>query len=82
MNNNEKKMNLYILNDVLYDYTSGMCVIAAESQEHCEQIFMEEFAVSEYSKKQRQDEFNDARFTVIENVQHSAGVVAYEYGGG
>ena len=32
-------MNLYILNDVLYDYTSGMAVIAAESMEQCNQIF-------------------------------------------
>lgn len=37
-------MNLYIINEVLCDYTCGMCVIAAESLPRCEQIFMEEFA--------------------------------------
>ena len=36
-------MNLYILNDVLYDYTSGMCVIVAESMKQCEELFIEEF---------------------------------------
>ncbi len=36
-------MKLYILKEVLYDYTDGMCIIAAESMPQCEQIFMEEF---------------------------------------
>ena len=76
-------MNLYILNDVLYDYTSGMVVIAAESMEQCGQIFIEKFATgSDYSNKERQREFDTADFEVIENVNHPAGVVSYVYGGG
>lgn len=81
-------MNLYIINEVLYDYTAGMCVIAAESLPHCEQIFMKEFGNdgdSEWAKaenKNRQQEFNLAGIKVIENVNHSAGVVSYVYGGG
>ena len=80
-------MNLYILNDVLYDYTSGMAVIAAESMEQCGQIFIEKFGTgSDYSKlksnKERQREFDTADFKVIENVNHPAGVVSYVYGGG
>ena len=77
-------MNLYILNDVLYDYTSGMCVIAAESMPHCEQIFMKEFgdSISDYIKECKQKEFNLAGIKVIENVNHPAGVVSYVYGGG
>ena len=76
-------MNLYIINEVLYDYTAGMVVIAAESMPHCEQIFMEEFASSsEYFKKERQEEFNQAPIKVIENVNHPAGVVSYVFGGG
>ena len=71
-------MNLYIINDVLSDYTSGMCVIAAESKEQCREIFTEEFSapwhVEEYDKA--------ATITVIENVQHPAGLVDYVYGGG
>ena len=78
MNTTEiKKMNLYIINNVLSDYTSGMAVIAAESKEQCREFFIKEF--SEYYA----DEFDKyAEFKVIEDVKHPAGVVAYEYGGG
>ncbi len=70
-------MKLFIINNVLSDYTSGMVVIAAESKELCRELFVQEF--SEYHA----DEFDKyATFTVIENVEHAAGVVAYEYGGG
>lgn len=81
-------MNLYIINDVLYDYTAGMCVIAAESMPHCEQIFMKEFGHdgdSDWEKEaneRQQQEFNSAGIKVIENVNHPAGVVSYVYGGG
>ena len=81
-------MNLYIINDVLFDYTPGMAVIAAESLSHCEELFMKEFAwsgdteyVKEYNQEQ-QELFNKAPIKVIENVQHDAGVVSYVYGGG
>ena len=75
-------MNLYIINEVLYDYTPGMAVIAAESMSHCEELFMKEFAFSEYSKERVQKEFNLADIKVIENVNHPAGVVSCVYGGG
>lgn len=81
-------MNLYILNEVLYDYTDGMCVIAAESKEQCNQIFMEEFGNdgdSEWEKAEnenKQKEFDSAQIKVIEGVNHPAGVVSYVYGGG
>ena len=74
-------MNLYIINEVLYDYTDGMCVIAAESLPQCEQIFMQEFG-NDYNKEGRQKEFNSAPIKVIEGVNHPAGVVSYVYGGG
>ena len=77
-------MNLYIINEVLYDYTPGMCVIAAESLPRCEQIFMERFGCSSlaYIKERMQKEFNEAAIKVIENVNHPEGVVSYVYGGG
>jgi hypothetical protein len=78
-------MNLYIINDVLYDYTSGMCVIAAESMPRCEQIFMKEFAPgeSDYIKENMQKDFNTAGIKVIENVPYEKEeVVSYVYGGG
>ena len=77
MSNNQSQMNLYILNNVLSDYTSGMAVIAAESKEQCREFFIKEF--SEYHANEYD---NSAEFTVIEDVKHPAGVVAYEYGGG
>ena len=81
-------MNLYILNDVLYDYTSGMAVIAAECTEHCRQIFIEEFGRpgdNDYAVTRNQElqkEFDTADVKVIENVNHPSGVVSYVYGGG
>jgi len=69
-------MKLFIINEVLFDYTSGMAVIAAESKEQCREIFIKEF---EYHAK----EFDTcAEFTVIEDVKVAAGVVQYVYGGG
>jgi hypothetical protein len=69
--------NLYIISNVLSDYTTGMAVIAAESMEQCREIFVKEF--SEYHV----DEFdNYAKFKVIEGVNHPAGMVDHVYGGG
>ena len=69
-------MNLYIIKEVLIDYTSGMVVISAESKEHCKELFIKEF--SDYYEK----EFDKyAKFTVIEGVNHPAGIVDYVYGG-
>ena len=78
-------MNLYILNDVLHDYTSGMCVIVAESMKQCEELFIEKFAFvhshgSIVSKVQ--EDFKTAEIQVIENVNYPSGVVSYVYGGG
>ncbi len=82
-------MNLYIINDVLYDYTAGMCVIAAESMPRCEQVFMKEFGWdgdADYDKQHNhalQKEFNTANIKVIENVPYEKEeVVSYVYGGG
>ena len=64
-------MNLYIITEILTDYTSGMVVIAAESKEECREIFASEFPSS----------LNDfdliTEFKVIENVNHPAGIVSY-----
>ena len=69
-------MNLYIINDILCDYTSGMVVIAASSKDECREFFVEEFSwdVDTFDKI--------ARFIVIEGVNCSAGIVDYVYGGG
>ena len=75
-------MNLYILNDVLHDYTAGMAVIAAESMEQCKELFMEQFCYSDSVKGGYEEDFNSAVVKVIEGVNHVAGVVSYVHGGG
>jgi hypothetical protein len=72
-------MNLYIINDILSDYTSGMVVIAAESKEHCRELFLEEFPGhgGDYGFDSEL-----TKFTVIEGVNHPAGIVDFVYGGG
>ena len=77
-------MNLYILNEVLYDYTDGMCVIAAESMPRCEELFMKEFGWEDNDQHNQaiQKEFNEAPIKVIENINHEEGIVSYVYGGG
>ena len=71
-------MNLYIINEVLHDYTAGMCVIAAESKEQCRELFIKKFG------NYHHDDFDhpDTEFIIIESVDHPAGVVSYVYGGG
>ena len=82
-------MKLYIFKEVLYDYTDGMAVIAAESMPQCEQIFMEEFGYftdcngKKVKDEKVQKEFNNAKVTIIESVGlDEAGIVEYVYGGG
>ena len=71
-------MNLYIINNILVDYSSGLVVIAAESKEQCRELFIEKFP-GEYHA----DDFDSelTKFTVIEGVNHPAGIVDYVYGG-
>jgi len=77
---NNKAMNLYIITEVLSDYTAGMCVIAAESKEQCRELFINEFG--EYYAEGF-DKY--AEFTVINGVNDpelQVGVVDYVFGGG
>ena len=70
--------NLYIINEVLSDYTPGMAVVSAPSLERCREIFAEEFDdVSEFNVSIR-----DGEYKVIEGVDHIEGVISYVYGGG
>ena len=70
-------MNLYIIKEVLFDYTSGMVVIAASSKERCREIFLAKFG------EHHDVEFDQyALFTTIVGVNQSEGVVSYVHGGG
>ena len=71
-------MKLFIINNVLCDWTAGMAVIAAENKDQCRELFIKE--VGEYYA----EEFdNHAKFIVIESASvEEAGIISYEYGGG
>jgi len=75
--------NLYIIEEVLSDYTPGMAVIAAPSLDACREIFTEQF---ESTCQRWVDEFDhaiaDGDYKVIEGVEHQTGVVTYVVGGG
>jgi hypothetical protein len=77
-------MNLYIVNNVLYDYTDGMVVIAASSLERCRELFLEEFGFPRPAERMR--EFDEAvaggAVTVLKVVGRKEGIVSYVYGGG
>ena len=80
-NNTASTINLYIINEVLSDYTSGMVVIAAENIDRAREIFVDN---AEFDGNLR--EFNNAtakgHYKTIEGVNHPEGVVSYVYGGG
>ena len=72
--------NLYIINEVLSDYTSGMAVIAAPSLERCREIFTTEFEFDDIGEFDSAIE--DGNYKVIENVNQDEGVISHVYGGG
>lgn len=70
-------MILFVINNVLIDYTAGMVVIAAPSMARCREIFVDEFG--------HEDEFDAAidagDFKAIP-CMYEEGLVSYVYGGG
>ena len=73
-------MKLYIIQEVLSDYTGGMCVIAAESLEQCREIFSEEFS-SNSSMKEYDEAIKNNEYKELDVVNINPGVVSYVYGG-
>lgn len=71
--------NLYIINEVLYDYTPGMVVIAAPSLDRCREIFEAKF---DYWLEEFDVAIDNGYFKIIESVNHAEGVVSYAFGGG
>lgn len=74
-----KKMNLYIIHNVLYDYTAGMVVIAASSLERCRELFEKEFG---WHVKEYDDAIKNNSYSVYQVVDEEEGVKDYVYGGG
>ena len=72
--------NLYLINEVLSDYTPGMAAIAAPSLERCREIFTKEFEFDDIGEFDSAIE--DGNYKVIENVNQDEGVISHVYGGG
>ena len=70
--------NLYIINEVLSDYTSGMAVIAASSLKRCREIFAEEF---DWVDDEYDSAIENGDYKVFKNVNHAEGVISYVMGG-
>ena len=72
-------MKLFIIKDILVDYTSGMVIIAANDKDECREIFLKEFDGNSYYE----EEFDNADFQVIESVGIvEPCLVSYLYGAG
>lgn len=73
-------MNIYVINEVLYDYTCGMAVIAASDLSECRAIFEQDFAsyLEEFDST-----IKDKSYQVVpagDGVE--AGLIDYVFGGG
>lgn len=76
-------MNLYILHNVLYDYSAGMAVICAKDLDQCKELFLTLANGNQY-REEMETEWNnlcDDDIIVIKNVDREAGVVTYIGGG-
>lgn len=73
-------MNLYIISEVLSDYTPGMAVIAAPNLDRCRELFAQEFCSScldEYDHS-----ISEGSYQVLQVQDQQEGIVSYVYGGG
>ena len=75
-------MNLYIISEVLCDYTPGMVVIAAPDLNRCRELFAEEFGHFKSQIEEYDRSIRDGSFKVLEVLNQQEGVVSYVYGGG
>ena len=76
-------MNLYIISQVLSDYTFGMVVIAAPDLDRCRDMFIAEFG---NDWQPTIDEYDGAikrgSYTVLAVQDQEEGIVSYVFGGG
>jgi len=79
-------MKMFVFDDVLHDYTSGMAVIAAQSLEEAQQLAFERFG--DDWRKQTFEEFRErSGFGSCQGEYElhpavAAGIKHYVYGGG
>ena len=77
--------NLYIIDNILSDWTPGMAVISAPSLERCKELFIKEFVHDSHDEKYKLPEYDTAikenDYQLIENVNHPEGIISYVFGG-
>lgn len=78
----ENEMNLYIIQEVLADYTDGMVVIAAASLERARELFLAEFECSTSSADEFDRAIESGAYKTLQVVGQPEGVVSHVYGGG
>ena len=75
------KKNVYIISEVLFDYTPGMAVIVAKDLDECRELFAKEFF--EDNLKEFDDAIAKFNYKLIPtNEYQESRVVSYVYGGG
>ena len=75
-------MNLYIISEVLSDYTSGMAVIAASDLDRCRAVFAQEFGHSASLMKEFDSAISDGSYKVLQVQGQEEGMVSHVFGGG
>jgi hypothetical protein len=71
--------NVYIISEVLSDYTSGMVVIVASDLAECRSIFEDQF----YNLEEFDSAISDNKYQVIPtDANQESRLVSYVYGGG
>ena len=70
-------MNLYIINDVLYDYTPGMVCIVAKDLNQARDLYMEKFGSLDFDRA-----IENKRYQVLKVENETPRIVSYVYGGG
>ena len=73
--------NLYIITNVLYDWTSGMAVISSPSLERCRELFFEEFD-EHYESISYDSAIGKGCYQCYENVNIPEGILQWVRGGG
>jgi hypothetical protein len=76
------KTNLYIIEEVLRDYTDGVVVIAAPNLEICRELFIAEFD-NDYDTVPHYDKaIESGAYKILSVNDQPDGVVSYVFGGG
>lgn len=69
-------MNLYIIENVLWDYTPGMVCIVAENLSQCRDLYMDKFKKLDFDRS-----IESGDYKVLKIVDETPRIVSYVYGG-